>query len=383
MSYKTRQLNDGTFSYIFSLCKRSKIKSSIRSQKQFTINSKKELSSKQVKSYEDNLQDMVMRDLIEKESKGISFIDLADRWYEHEFKLKRLSRNTLKDYYSSIAKWCYTLHNLEAEKISKKDMNIIFNRMEKEGVSKSHQQTVKTIINHVFNWGNNEGSINVELLPTRGIATKRSQEKVPEVLSENQAKEFLLQAKELEHEWYPIWCMALLTGCRNGELYALKWQDISFENGLITIQRSYNCRSKILKSTKSGDYRNIPINQDLEVFLKELKLRSKDSEFVLPRLVPWKRGQQARELRTFLKGIGLPSVRFHTLRASFCTMLLSQGQKPARIMKVCGWKNLNTMERYVRMAGVDEMGLTDDLNIMPKKSTATVLAGNFGADSLH
>lgn len=378
MSHKITKLNDGTFNYVFSLSKRSKIKSSIRSQKQFTINSKKELTSKQIKNYEDNLRDMVLRDLIEKESKGINFMDLADRWYDFEFQQMRLSRTTILDYYSSIKKWCYTIHNTEAEKITRRDMNIIFNRMEKEGVSKSHQQTVKTIINHVFNWGNNEGLIKVDHLPTRGIATKRAHEKVPEILTENQVREFLKQARELEHRWYPIWCMALLTGCRNGELYSLYWNDVNFETGLITIQRSYNSRSKEFKSTKSGDYRTVPINSDLELLLKELKIQNGDSKFVLPRIRAWKKGQQARELRTFLKCIGLPSVRFHTLRACFCTMLLSQGQKPAQIMKVCGWKNLKTMERYVRMAGVDEKGLTDTLNIMPQVRTGELLTGTFG-----
>jgi hypothetical protein len=34
-------------------------------------------------------------------------------------------------------------------------------------------------------------------------------------------------------------------------------------------------------------------------------------------------------------------------------------------MKICGWKNLKTMEVYVRLAGVNERGATDVLRILP------------------
>lgn len=34
-------------------------------------------------------------------------------------------------------------------------------------------------------------------------------------------------------------------------------------------------------------------------------------------------------------------------------------------MKICGWKNLKTMEFYVRLAGVSEAGATEVLNILP------------------
>lgn len=33
-------------------------------------------------------------------------------------------------------------------------------------------------------------------------------------------------------------------------------------------------------------------------------------------------------------------------------------------MKICGWKNLKTMEIYVRLAGVNEAGATECLEIL-------------------
>jgi hypothetical protein len=33
-------------------------------------------------------------------------------------------------------------------------------------------------------------------------------------------------------------------------------------------------------------------------------------------------------------------------------------------MKVCGWKDLKTMQRYIRMAGIDEQGATNSLMLL-------------------
>ncbi len=40
---------------------------------------------------------------------------------------------------------------------------------------------------------------------------------------------------------------------------------------------------------------------------------------------------------------------------------------PAIVMKICGWRDLKTMEFYIRVAGVDEKGATDCLSIMPSE----------------
>lgn len=34
-------------------------------------------------------------------------------------------------------------------------------------------------------------------------------------------------------------------------------------------------------------------------------------------------------------------------------------------MKICGWKDLKTMERYIRLASVDERGATEGLEFVP------------------
>ena len=100
-------------------------------------------------------------------------------------------------------------------------------------------------------------------------------------------------------EWYYHWALALHTGMRSGELYAVKWQDVDLNSLRVNVRESWN--SKIgFKSTKSGDQRIVPINSELALILKELRLSGLGGEFVLPRIAKWSKGEQARELRGFL-----------------------------------------------------------------------------------
>jgi len=159
--------------------------------------------------------------------------------------------------------------------------------------------------------------------------------------------------------------VALLSGMRNGELYALKWADIDFDNRMITVQRAYNRRFNTFKSTKAGYWRSVPISEELKYVFLELKSNLKD-DFVLPRISLWKIGQQAKVLKEFCKSIGLPEIKFHTLRACFATQLIGSGVEPIKVMKICGWKDLKTMAYYLRLAGVDERGATDVLSFIPR-----------------
>ena len=51
--------------------------------------------------------------------------------------------------------------------------------------------------------------------------------------------------------------------------------------------------------------------------------------------------------------------------------MLRQGVEAARVMKICGWKELKTMQHYVRLAGIEIEGATNGLRIFSDFSKAT------------
>ena len=69
-------------------------------------------------------------------------------------------------------------------------------------------------------------------------------------------------------------------------------------------------------------------------------------------------------LRAFLREINLPSVRFHDLRASWATVMLSKGVEPIKVMSMGGWRDLKTMQSYIRKSGINIQGITGGLNFL-------------------
>ncbi|MBP9680560.1 MAG: site-specific integrase [Bacteriovorax sp.] len=304
---------------------------------------------------------------------GMPWKTLFEKWEKDSYAGlgRNLSVTTIQDISTTVKKWTMSWMDKPADELTRADGKEIIKAMELQNLSYRAKQKIRSFINAIFTYGIEERYIRKPIpSPFTGLELKKTEEKVPEILTLTEIKKFLDLAKQIQSPWYPIWATALLTGMRNGELYALEWDDIDFENLLIRVSKSYNSRLNSVKSTKAGYWRNVPISNELKSIFIELKLNlesrpDNEQRFVLPRSWYWDKGLQARELRTFLINNGLPSVKFHALRACFATQLLSKNVPPAIVMKICGWKNLKTMEFYVRLAGVNESGATEVLNILP------------------
>jgi integrase len=285
--------------------------------------------------------------------------------HERGVSEKSISNNT----------YCLKAHTLEAwggrlvNQISGQDIRVLLQA--KVGHrAQSHQKYVLGAIRAAFVYAVDQGYIQVN--PTPQIKFKVS-DKIKAVLTEEQARSLLSKARDYGSEWYFHWAMALYSGMRNGELYALTWDKVDLDKRQIKVDCAWNNKDGF-KSTKSGDDRIVEIALPLLQVLRQLKLQSSDSQFVLPRLCKWDDGDQARELRMFLQGIGLPPVRFHDLRATWATILLSRGVAPIKVMKMGGWKTMDTMMIYARKAGVDVKGATDCLDLHdPNPKSCVVL----------
>lgn len=233
----------------------------------------------------------------------------------------------------------------------------------------SHQKNVLKLLRSVFNFALEQNFIKRSPVPKLAF---RVQDKIKPVLTQEQVRYLLETAKNLDWEWYPHVAMAVYTGMRNGELYALTWDKVNLKDRQILVDQAWNKKDGF-KSTKSGSDRIVEIAPNLIPMLKELKLSSIDN-FVLPHMRDWQQSEQARQLRMFLVGIGLPVIRFHDLRATWATLLLSKGIAPAKVMMMGGWKDMKTMMIYMRKAGIDIKGITNDLDLHdPSKSIGKVL----------
>ena len=323
----------------------------------------------QAKKRELQLKKEIEREILEMDSQGVLFADLVSAWDHHNEKMKvatgRLLKTTQDEYTGSTKKWFKEHWNKPALSINPYVVTEVFERMKNAGLSYGHRKKLKQVLKTIFDYGIQSGMIKLNRSPTFEVMLKNDSEKKPEILTHHEIQVLVSKAYEHNHEWRRIWLAALLTGMRSGELQSLQWNDVNFENNLINVNKSYNCKTRSFKSTKSGYWRQVPISSDLLSVLKEQQIETGNTQYVFPRFWQWDRGLQAKILRGFCYIHGLPSIKFHTLRACFATQMLRSGVEAARVMKVCGWKELKTMQHYIRLAGIEIEGVTEGLKIFP------------------
>ena len=137
-----------------------------------------------------------------------------------------------------------------------------------------------------------------------------------------------------------MYIFALFTGLRRGEVLALTWDDIDFENAVIYVNkalvrvRNYDGRKEKTRleigepKTESGK-RVIPMIDTLIPILKEQKKRAgkTDSNLVFPSesggyIDP---GNYNRKFYKIIEAAGIPKANPHSLRHSFATRALEAG----------------------------------------------------------
>ena len=50
-----------------------------------------------------------------------------------------------------------------------------------------------------------------------------------------------------------------------------------------------------------------------------------------------------KHFKSTIRELGLPDIRFHDLRATWATIMLSKGVEPIKVMSMGGWKDIKTM----------------------------------------
>lgn len=364
----TKYEENGKVYYAISLAIRSPVNRDIRVQKRRS----NILSLKEAETIQAELKEQARKEIGKKENLGYKWGVLIDQW---ELALRQglgcaraLSKESQQDYVHIIRTYTLEWWKRPADEITPADVKDALYKMAELGRSMGRQKRLKTAIDAAFRWGIENRLIkNVYRSPALGLSVfGNKEEKRPKILTLNQIRLLLTQAKQQSHDWYEVWAFAFLTGCRSGELYALEWGDVDLINKRIMINKSYSKKTRKIGPTKSRCWREIPISKELDLLLKELRLKCDGNNFVLPRLYYWKTGSQAKVIRRFALGLGLPEINFHTMRACFATQLIKDGVAPAIVMKIGGWKDLKTMQLYVRLAGIEVEGATEGLKFLPE-----------------
>ena len=155
-----------------------------------------------------------------------------------------------------------------------------------------------------------------------------------------------------------LYVLAVTSGMRLGELLGLQWSDVDLRGRAIMVQHSLQelngkltlAEPKTARGRRRIDLPEMAIEALIRHKARLLKEGLAGVAWVFPNLSggPWRRSHlHFNEYKPLLKRAGLPDIRFHDLRHTSATLLLSQGVHPKVVQERLGHSQISvTLDTY-------------------------------------
>lgn len=258
----------------------------------------------------------------EKQTKGRTFPEVADEWWgRKEDGIRDGSRQSYKPHYIRAKEYFPGY----IKDITPMDVKTFLMRFEAKGFASSTVRTQLNIVVQIFSYAVLNGDLPyspaLEIQASRNLP--RTQRNALTVEQEQAVESY-------RGEDWLLGMMLLYTGCRRGELFALTWQDIDREAGVIHIDKKLSWRTNSTKpkletelKSKNGK-RDIPLLEPLAAVLPRNRIGiifsgkgGYCSQYEVKLM--WAR---------YAAAVGLHNITPHCFRHSFATICYEAGVDP-------------------------------------------------------
>jgi integrase len=168
-----------------------------------------------------------------------------------------------------------------------------------------------------------------------------------------------------EPKWLAVYRLMLTTGMRPGELYALTWSDLDFEQNIVRIRRTItdNAEGKrvVGATPKGGKTRYVALSRSARAALLDwqnalvLRALKADTDYVFPS----RRGSPMGENvwlgmhAHIIQRTGVPPINLHSLRHTNASIELAAGTPVKIVSERLGHKDVLTTMRIYQHVSVD------------------------------
>ena len=288
---------------------------------------------------------------------NLSMAELVEEWLAN--KKGVLGIKTYEEYKRICNHIVSALGHLKIKDINAKILEDFYNELRVcEGVGKNHtgysEKTIKhhyTMITEIFNsaikWGyllNN---------PNKLVSPIKVHKKEIQCYSPDEVEKLITCLQKEPIKYQALILLAIDSGCREGELTGLTWEDINFKKSTVTINKTtqyvpgYGTFEKAPKTDTSN--RTIYVSTTTINLLKQYKLSQEKERFAAGS--KWKDsnrvfttdlgedmhpGRPYKILKRIIKKYNLKDISFHGLRHTSISLQISSGIQAQIISKRAG-----------------------------------------------
>ncbi len=313
-------------------------------------------------------------------------LTLNERWDAYiadKPELKQSTRTNYKYMYDHYIR--DDLGRMPIKTITYSDCKRFYNKLlHQKGFKARSVEIINTLLHPVFRIAVRDNLIRTN--PTDGIIAelKRSNEWIVEkrhALTEEQQKAFVAYVRnsKVYTHWDPLITCLLGTGCRIGEMLGLRWQDVFWNDGYISINHSLiyrlqddgTVKFRVTTTKTKNSNREIPLFESVRKALKEEYQRQTSNKFCKDRidgfsgfiwmnreghvLSPhclnralaritrdYNKEEEERAEKEHRKPNLLPHFSAHNLRHTFCTRICENETDLKMIQEIMGHADITT-----------------------------------------
>lgn len=210
--------------------------------------------------------------------------------------------------------------------------------------------------------------------PTSLVKMPKTKQKEPSYLTEQEYKRLLRTVQKNATRFFKLRDTAIITlflgmGLRLSELVGLNIGSVNFEDGTIKVSR------------KGNQERILPVNDDVMISVQRYLKTRKGVSFSSPLFLS-KRNQRIDSgsvwhlVKKYLQQAQIEKDKLspHTLRHTFATTLLKQGENILTIKELLSHRNLRTTERYLHIDGEDLKTAVGRIDLNPQMASRQLKA---------
>ncbi len=196
--------------------------------------------------------------------------------------------------------------------------------------------------------------------PMNAVASPKLKRHKVDAFSKSETMLFMNAIDELPLMQRTMYYILLTTGVRRGECFGLKWGDIDFRNGLMSINRNVTYTKKsgaVVGAPKTDNgYRTIPIASKTLELLEKYKLAeapAANDNFLFhseeSKTMPRDPSYITKHMKKLMLRCELPNMSPHDLRHTCASLLLQGGADVKSVQDILGHADARTtLNFYVR-----------------------------------